>query len=170
MIFQEDGCMIIVATRPIYPGAEILGCYTQPRWGTHVRHKHLLTTKYFQCSCPRCMDLSECGTFCSALRCPTAACPGESWHNISVTAPSAVQSNKENWVFSLLPLWSSYHPVSHNFSSAKAALGMQMSVSLSVIQSVTLIFLSDLLVYFIIANRIIWNLGNEAIKWDQIWY
>ena len=47
------------------------------------------------------------------------------------------------------------------FSAAKAALDMQMSVSQSVCQSVinsvclsvTLIFLSDLLVYFIIANR-----------------
>ena len=41
-----------------------------------------------------------------------------------------------------------------NFSAAKAALEMQMSVNLSVIHSVTLIFLSDLLVYFTIANRI----------------
>ena len=48
------------------------------------------------------------------------------------------------------------------FSAAKAAQGMQMSVNpsvrqsvcLSVCLSVTLIFLSDLLVYFIIANRI----------------
>ena len=43
------------------------------------------------------------------------------------------------------------------FSAAKAAQGMQMSVRLSVClsvrPSVTLIFLSDLLVYFIIANR-----------------
>ena len=39
------------------------------------------------------------------------------------------------------------------FSAAKAALDMQMSVSQSVCHSVTLIFLSDLLVYFIIANR-----------------
>ena len=39
------------------------------------------------------------------------------------------------------------------FSAAKAALDMQMSVSPSVSQSITLIFLSDLLVYFIIANR-----------------
>ena len=43
------------------------------------------------------------------------------------------------------------------FSAAKAALDMQMSVSQSVPLSVrlsgTLIFLSDLLVYFTIANR-----------------
>ena len=40
------------------------------------------------------------------------------------------------------------------FSVAKAGLGMKMSVSQKVCLSVTLIFLSDLLVYFIIANRI----------------
>ena len=44
------------------------------------------------------------------------------------------------------------------FLAAKAAQGMQMSVNLSVSQSVSLsitpIFLSDLLVYFITANRI----------------
>ena len=43
--------MLVVATRPIYPGAEILGCYTQPRWGTGIRHKHLLNTKYFRWGC-----------------------------------------------------------------------------------------------------------------------
>ena len=31
-ITQSDGCLVVVATRPIYPGGEILGCYTQPRW------------------------------------------------------------------------------------------------------------------------------------------
>ena len=50
------------------------------------------------------------------------------------------------------------------FSAAKAALGMQMSVNpsvrLSVCPSITPIFLSDLQVYFILANQIKWNLGN----------
>ena len=45
---QSDGCLVVVATRPIYPGGEILGCYTQPRWATSIRQKHLLTTKYFK--------------------------------------------------------------------------------------------------------------------------
>ena len=42
-----------------------------------------------------------------------------------------------------------YVSMSKYLSAAKAALDMQMSVSLKI----TLIFLSDLLVYFIIANR-----------------
>ena len=46
--FKPDGRIVVVATRPIYPGAEILACYTQPRWGTGPRHKHLQTTKYFR--------------------------------------------------------------------------------------------------------------------------
>merc|ERR1719336_418385 len=83
--FKEDGRMIIVATRPIYPGAEILGCYTQPSWGTAIRHKHLLNTKYFSCSCPRCLDPSECGTNISALKCPTSDCKGAVLPSVSVT-------------------------------------------------------------------------------------
>ena len=66
----------MVATRPIYPGGEILGCYTQPRWATAIRQKHLATTKYFKCGCPRCEDPAECGTLCSALRCPRPHCSG----------------------------------------------------------------------------------------------
>jgi hypothetical protein len=30
------------------PGGEILTCYTQTRWSTSPRQKHLLTTKYFR--------------------------------------------------------------------------------------------------------------------------
>ena len=75
-ITQSDGCLVVVATRPIYPGGEILGCYTQPRWATAIRQKHLATTKYFKCGCPRCEDPAECGTLCSALRCPRPDCSG----------------------------------------------------------------------------------------------
>jgi len=71
-----SGSLVVVATRPIYPGGEILSCYTQPRWGTVTRHKHLLNTKYFSCSCPRCLDPSECGSLSSALRCPVESCSG----------------------------------------------------------------------------------------------
>ena len=57
------------------------------------------------------------------------------------------------------------------FSAAKAALDMQMSVSQSVRKSVTLIFLSDLLVYFIIANRtemkLIKSLNNPGQQYNN---
>ena len=49
------------------------------------------------------------------------------------------------------------------FSAAKAALGMQMSVSLSVILSGTPIFLSDLVVHLTIANRTEEKLGINKI-------
>ena len=45
---QADGRLVVVATRPIYPGGEILGCYTHPRWATPIRQRHLLSTKYFK--------------------------------------------------------------------------------------------------------------------------
>ena len=45
---QGDGRLVVVATRPIYPGGEVLGCYTHPGWASHVRQRHLLKTKYFR--------------------------------------------------------------------------------------------------------------------------
>ena len=47
-LLQADGRLVVVATRPIYPGGEILGCYTHPRWATPIRQRHLLSTKYFK--------------------------------------------------------------------------------------------------------------------------
>ena len=41
-----------------------------------MRHRHLATTKFFSCSCPRCSDPAECGALSSAMRCPGPACPG----------------------------------------------------------------------------------------------
>jgi len=92
---RSNGSLVVVATRPIYPGGEILGCYTQPRWGTLPRHKHLLNTKYFSCSCPRCLDPAECGSLSSALRCPNESCPGPVLPSASPTLPAA---KAEDWV------------------------------------------------------------------------
>ena len=37
--------------------------------GTKERRKHLRESKYFDCSCPRCSDPTEGGTYLSALKC-----------------------------------------------------------------------------------------------------
>lgn len=37
--------------------------------GTAVRQRHLLVGKYFRCSCRRCRDPTELGTYMSSLKC-----------------------------------------------------------------------------------------------------
>ncbi|KAL1464972.1 hypothetical protein WDU94_004570, partial [Cyamophila willieti] len=44
--------------------------YTGPLQGTECRRDILRKGKYFECSCVRCDDPSELGTYLSALRCP----------------------------------------------------------------------------------------------------
>lgn len=43
--------------------------YTHMLWGTQMRQEHLMTNKYFICSCQRCLDPSELGTYISGLKC-----------------------------------------------------------------------------------------------------
>lgn len=43
--------------------------YTHTLWGTNQRRNHLLMTKYFSCSCERCTDKTELGTYFSAVKC-----------------------------------------------------------------------------------------------------
>ncbi|XP_018323957.1 SET domain-containing protein SmydA-8-like [Agrilus planipennis] len=57
------------AALPIKKGDHITTMYTHALWGTQARREHLMETKYFECSCPRCSDPTELGTYLSALRC-----------------------------------------------------------------------------------------------------
>jgi len=70
---RTDKKMIVVATRDIRKGEELLICYTGIRWGRDARRKHMLLTKCFLCWCSRCLDPSECGTFISAVACSECA-------------------------------------------------------------------------------------------------
>lgn len=43
--------------------------YTHSLWGTQQRREHLKANKYFSCTCARCADPTELGTYLSALKC-----------------------------------------------------------------------------------------------------
>lgn len=59
----------IRAALPIKTGDHISSMYTHCLWGTQARREHLLETKYFRCTCERCSDPAELGSYLSALKC-----------------------------------------------------------------------------------------------------
>lgn len=56
-------------TSSFLSGEHLSTTYTHALWGTQQRRDHLKTNKYFSCSCARCADPTELGTYLSALRC-----------------------------------------------------------------------------------------------------
>ncbi|CAK1555495.1 unnamed protein product [Leptosia nina] len=48
-------------------------CYAYTLQGTLKRREHILLSKFFECSCKRCSDPTELGTYASAFRCPKCA-------------------------------------------------------------------------------------------------
>lgn len=50
-------------------GEHLNTMYTNALWGTQERRAHLMSTKYFKCSCKRCSDPTELGTNFSTLVC-----------------------------------------------------------------------------------------------------
>lgn len=70
----------MMAGRDIKQGENLSIMYTHMLWGTQARHEHLMANKYFECSCTRCRDPTELGSFLSALLCignEHAACSGK---------------------------------------------------------------------------------------------
>ncbi|KRT84042.1 SET domain-containing protein, partial [Oryctes borbonicus] len=74
--FTSKGGVVISAGIPIEKGEHLSICYTDPLWGTPNRRHHLWETKFFWCSCPRCADPTELGTYFSAIRCQEKDCKG----------------------------------------------------------------------------------------------
>lgn len=60
----------VMAVTGIKKGEHLSMMYTHPLWSTKNRRQHLLSTKYFSCSCERCADPTELGTHLSTLKCP----------------------------------------------------------------------------------------------------
>lgn len=67
--FTENGEIILWARFPIKKGTHLSICYTDALYGTENRRHHLRQTKFFDCTCERCFDLTEFGTYFSALKC-----------------------------------------------------------------------------------------------------
>ena len=71
--FDSSNDIQIRAAVPIQKGDHISITYTDPMWGTYNRKMHLKETKFFTCTCERCIDPSELQTFFSSLKCQS--CP-----------------------------------------------------------------------------------------------
>nr|CAD7448917.1 unnamed protein product [Timema bartmani] len=66
----DDNFLITVhASVPISQGQPIFFNYTNPLQGTSERREHLHEGKYFDCTCSRCRDPTELGTYMSSLKC-----------------------------------------------------------------------------------------------------
>nr|CAD7573926.1 unnamed protein product [Timema californicum] len=66
----DDNFIITVrASVHISQGQPIFFNYTSPLQGTCERREHLHEGKYFDCTCSRCRDPTELGTYMSSLKC-----------------------------------------------------------------------------------------------------
>ncbi|XP_033226599.1 SET domain-containing protein SmydA-8-like isoform X2 [Belonocnema kinseyi] len=69
-IFEEETLSIsIYATREISKNESVTATYTQTLWDTARRRAHLKIAKCFDCTCERCCDPTELGTFASSILC-----------------------------------------------------------------------------------------------------
>lgn len=66
--------MVVKASVLIKKGEEILNSYTRIMWGTLNRRLILARTKHFKCSCTRCADPTEFGSYINALKCSICKC------------------------------------------------------------------------------------------------
>ncbi|XP_063625576.1 uncharacterized protein LOC134797279 [Cydia splendana] len=69
MSINDNNLLVCHASVDIKKGEPIFYNYTDPMKGTALRQEHLLNGKYFKCSCARCGDATELGTFMSSAIC-----------------------------------------------------------------------------------------------------
>ncbi|XP_073833647.1 SET and MYND domain containing, arthropod-specific, member 8 isoform X3 [Musca autumnalis] len=74
--FESGETIVITAARPIKQGEEIVTSYSKLLWSTLARNSFMKLTKQFECSCSRCLDPTENGTYLSALFCREQGCKG----------------------------------------------------------------------------------------------
>ncbi|KAF2365894.1 Zinc finger MYND-type [Trinorchestia longiramus] len=110
--FDADLNLVVRAAVPIKRGYHLTSCYTEILATTVARQEHLLTSKFFTCRCPRCVDPTELGTYCSAVVCPNcpksskptktsaaaAAAKGKIGPPVSVVIPSDPLSPSSDWM------------------------------------------------------------------------
>ncbi|KAK7056559.1 hypothetical protein SK128_026282 [Halocaridina rubra] len=71
--FTNDGNFVLRAVNHIPKGSLITSCYTDPQWATMIRQDHLRITKQFTCTCARCSDPTEIGTYLGSPLCPNCS-------------------------------------------------------------------------------------------------
>jgi len=67
--FGPDNSIYVYSTRKINVGDVISATYTKGLYSTMERLEHLKTSKCFWCSCSRCADPTENGSYLSAIKC-----------------------------------------------------------------------------------------------------
>ncbi|MCL4145060.1 UNVERIFIED_CONTAM: hypothetical protein GTU68_036376, partial [Idotea baltica] len=67
--FNRKKGIYIKAAVDLKKGDHLAAMYSHILWGTIARREHLKINKYFMCTCSRCSDPTELGTYFSALRC-----------------------------------------------------------------------------------------------------
>lgn len=91
--FELDNSINVFATRTITKGEIISATYTNSLWSTIDRREHLKMSKCFWCSCERCSDPTEFGSFLSSMKCDR--CAGWQDH---------IQDNDHQYLISTNPL------------------------------------------------------------------
>lgn len=67
--FTSKKEIVFWAPNSIKQGERLSISYSDVLWGTANRQDHLQQTKLFRCTCARCLDPTEFGTYLSALKC-----------------------------------------------------------------------------------------------------
>ncbi|XP_053954619.1 SET domain-containing protein SmydA-8 [Anastrepha ludens] len=67
--FDEQMQILFIAKQNIAKGEVIATSYTQPLKCTPMRRQHIQEAKCFECTCARCKDPEELGTFAGAILC-----------------------------------------------------------------------------------------------------
>jgi len=92
--FIHAGEQVVVrAQTDISEGSEVTISYTDPFPGNIVRRENIKDLWYFECSCPRCLDTTELGTYISAVRC--RLCNGKGTE--AYLLPSASDNLTADW-------------------------------------------------------------------------
>ncbi|XP_067633856.1 SET domain-containing protein SmydA-8 isoform X2 [Eurosta solidaginis] len=88
--FTREGNLVLWAPKAIKKNTHLSICYSDAVWGTAERQQHLMHTKLFKCTCPRCLDVTEFGTNYDAFKCTENDCEG-------VILPSSLKEWNTHW-------------------------------------------------------------------------
>nr|XP_045591530.1 SET domain-containing protein SmydA-8-like [Procambarus clarkii] len=67
--WYKDGVLIVRSVAAIPEGAPITNTYAPTLWGTHARAAYIQSSKFFTCTCERCVDPTELGSHLSSVSC-----------------------------------------------------------------------------------------------------
>lgn len=87
--FSDKNEIIFWAPSRIKAGDHMTISYTDVLWETSSRRHHLQQTKQFDCDCERCSDVTEYGTYLSAMKC--LKCP------TGLLTPSSLAEWNNDW-------------------------------------------------------------------------